>query len=136
TCRGQIGHQVLSSSISIYDDPTLRARGGQELNGYYLFDEEGVAAQRTPLVEAGVLRNYLLSRHPVEGFLHSNGHGRSQGNRKPVARMANLLVESKRIVSAAELKRRLNAEAKRQANPSGLIIQDITAGNTNTSTFG
>jgi len=136
TFRGQIGHQVLPSFISIYDDPTLRERGGQELNGYYRFDEEGVSAQRTPLVEAGVLRNYLLSRHPVEGFLHSNGHGRSQGNRKPVARMANLLVESKRIVSDAELKRMLIAEAKRQGKPYGLIIRDITGGNTNTSTFG
>jgi predicted Zn-dependent protease len=136
TFRGQIGHQVLPSFITIYDDPTLRERGGQELNGYYRFDEEGVSAQRTALVEGGVLRNYLLSRHPVEGFLHSNGHGRSQGNRKPVARMANLLVESKRIVSDAELKRMLIAEAKRQGKPYGLIIRDITGGNTNTSTFG
>ncbi len=136
TFRGQIGHQVLPSFISIYDDPTLRARGGQELNGYYLFDEEGISAQRTALVESGVLRNYLLSRHPVEGFLHSNGHGRSQGNRKPVARMANLLVESKRQVGGTELKRMLIAEAKRQGKPYGLIIRDITGGNTNTSTFG
>ena len=136
TFRGQIGHQVLPSFITIYDDPTLRERGGQELNGYYRFDEEGVSAQRTALVEGGVLRNYLLSRHPVEGFLHSNGHGRSQGNRKPVARMANLLVESKRIVSDAELKRMLISEAKRQGKPYGLIIRDITGGNTNTSTFG
>jgi TldD protein len=136
TFRGQIGHQVLPSFISIYDDPTLRERGGLELNGYYLFDEEGVSAQRTSLVENGVLRNYILSRHPVEGFLHSNGHGRSQGNRKPVARMANLLVESKRQVRYAELKRQLIAEAKRQGKPYGLIIRDISGGNTNTSTFG
>jgi predicted Zn-dependent protease len=136
TFRGQIGHQVLPSFISIYDDPTLRERGGLELNGYYLFDEEGVAAQRTALVVGGVLRNYLLSRHPVEGFLHSNGHGRSQGNRKPVARMANLLVESKRQVSEAELKKMLIAEAKRQGKPYGLIIRDISGGNTNTSTYG
>jgi len=136
TFRGQVGHKVLPGFISIYDDPTLRAYGGQELNGYYLFDEEGVSGQRTALVEAGVLRNYLLSRHPVEGFLHSNGHGRSQGNRKPVARMANLLVESKRQVSDAELKRMLIAEAKRQGKPYGLVIRDISGGNTNTSTFG
>jgi len=136
TFRGQIGHQVLPTFISIYEDPTLRARGGQELNGYYLFDEEGVSAQRTALVENGILRSYILSRHPVEGFLHSNGHGRSQGNRKPVARMANLLVESKRQVSDAELKRMLIAEAKRQGKPYGLIIRDITGGNTNTSTYG
>ena len=93
-------------------------------------------AQRALLVENGVLRTYLLSRHPVEGFLKSNGHGRSQGTRKPVARMANLMVESKRQVSEAQLKKMLIAEAKRQGKPYGLIIRDITGGNTNTSSYG
>ncbi len=136
TFRGQVGKQVLPSFLSIYDDPTLRARGAVQLNGFYLFDEEGVRGQRVPLVENGILRNYLLSRRPVEGFSQSNGHGRSQGNRKPVARMANLVVESKKAVSDAELKKMLIAEAKRQGKPYGLIIRDIAGGNTNTSTYG
>ncbi len=136
TFRGQVGKLVLPSFISIVDDPTMRQLGGQPLNGFYLFDEEGVRGQRTALVEKGVLRNYLLSRHPVEGFTHSNGHGRSQGNRKPIARMANLIIESSKQVSEDELKRMLIAEAKRQGKPYGLIIRDITGGNTNTSTFG
>ncbi len=136
TFRGQVGKQVLPSFLSIYDDPTLRARGAVQLNGFYLFDEEGVRGQRVPLVENGILKNYLLSRRPVEGFSQSNGHGRSQGNRKPVARMANLIVESKKAVSDAELKKMLIAEAKRQGKPYGLIIRDISGGNTNTSTYG
>ncbi len=136
TFHGQIGKPVLPAFLSIYDDPTMRERGGVQLNGYYLFDEEGVRGKRVTLVEGGVLRSYLLSRRPVEGFAQSNGHGRSQGNRKPVARMANLIVESKKPVSDAELKKMLIAEAKRQGKPYGLIIRDITGGNTNTSTFG
>jgi len=136
TFRGQIGRQVLPSFISIYDDPTLAAVKGEGLNGFYRYDEEGVPAQRATLVQDGVLRSYILSRHPVEGFLHSNGHGRSQGNRKPIARMANLVVESKKQTSDAELKRMLIAEAKRQGKPYGLIIRDIAGGNTNTSTYG
>ncbi|MBS1151345.1 MAG: TldD/PmbA family protein [Myxococcaceae bacterium] len=136
TFRGQVGKQVLPPFLSIYDDPTLRERKGVQLNGFYLFDEEGVRGRRVPLVEAGVLRNYLLSRRPVDGFAQSNGHGRSQGNRKPVARMANLIVESKKTVSDAELKKLLILEAKRQGKPYGLVIRDITGGNTNTSTFG
>jgi TldD protein len=136
TFRGQIGKAVLPSFISIVDDPSLKEKNGTPLNGYYLYDEEGVRGQRTVLVEQGVLRNYLLSRHPVEGQLQSNGHGRSQGNRKPIARMANLLVESKKQVGDEELKRMLIAEAKRQNKPYGLIIRDITGGNTNTSGFG
>jgi predicted Zn-dependent protease len=95
-----------------------------------------VKAQRVPLVEKGVLKNYLLSRQPVEGFLLSNGHGRSQGTQKPVARMANLIVDSSKQVSDAELKKQLIAEAKRQGKPYGLIIRDITGGNTNTASYG
>ncbi|MBI3182131.1 MAG: TldD/PmbA family protein [Myxococcales bacterium] len=136
TFRGQVGKTVLPQFISVIDDPTLRDWSGVQLNGYYRFDEEGVRGQRTALVEDGVLKSYLLSRHPVETFLRSNGHGRAQGNRKPVARMANLIVESKKQVGEAELKRMLIAEAKRQKKPFGLIIRDITGGNTNTSGFG
>ncbi len=136
TFRGQVGKLVLPSFISIFDDPALREKDGKPINGYYLFDEEGVKGERTQLVEKGVLRNYLLSRHAVEGFVKSNGHGRSQGNRKPIARMANLVVESTKQVSDAELKRLLIEEAKRQGKPYGLIIRDITGGNTNTSSYG
>jgi predicted Zn-dependent protease len=136
TFKGQVGKPVLPSFISIHDDPSLRVLNGEPLNGYYLFDEEGVKGQRVTLVEKGVLRNYLLGRRPVEGFLQSNGHGRSQGTLKPVARMANLLVESTKAVSDAELKRLLIQEAKRQGKPYGLIIRDITGGNTNTSNYG
>src|SRR5216683_392278 len=114
TFRGQVGRRVLPGFISIYDDPTVSAVRGEGLNGFYRYDEEGVPAQRAILVEDGVLRSYILSRHPVEGFLHSNGHGRSQGNRKPMARMANLIIDSKKQVSDADLKTMLIAEAKRQ----------------------
>jgi hypothetical protein len=50
--------------------------------------------------------------------------------------MANLLVESTRRVAPAELKRLLLAEARRQGKPYGLVIRDITGGNTNTSSYG
>ena len=136
TYKGQIGRSVLPPFLTIVDDPTLATLGGKSLNGFYRYDDQGIPAQRVPLVEAGVLRNFLLSRHPVDGFLHSNGHGRAQANRKPVARMANLIASSTHQVSDAELKQMLIAEAKRQGKPYGLIIRDIQGGNTNTSSFG
>ncbi|MGQ0505496.1 MAG: TldD/PmbA family protein [Myxococcaceae bacterium] len=136
TFRGQMGKLLLPPFISIFDDPSMREKNGVQVNGYYLYDDEGVKGERVQLVEKGVLRNYLLSRHPVEGFVKSNGHGRSQGNRKPIARMANLVVESSKQVSDDELKRLLIEEAKRQGKPYGLIIRDITGGNTNTSSYG
>jgi TldD protein len=136
TFKGQVGKQVLPSFISVTDDPTLKAEGAMALNGWYAFDDQGVPAQRTALVEDGVLRTFLLSRRPVKPFTRSNGHGRSQGVHPPVARMANLVVSSKKQVSMAELKRLLIEEAKRQGKPYGLVIQDITGGNTNTASYG
>ncbi len=136
TFKGQLGKTVLPSFLSVIDDPTLRSEEGVTLNGFYQFDEQGVPAQSTTLVENGVLRSYLLSRRPVKPFTRSNGHGRSQGASPPLARMGSLVVASRRQVPMAELKKMLLAEARRQGKPYGLIIQDITGGNTNTMSYG
>ncbi len=136
TFKGQVGKQILPGFLTVADDPTLRAQGEVALNGFYAYDDQGVPAQRTVLVEDGVLRTFLLSRKPVKPFTRSNGHGRSQGVNPAVARMGNLVVSSKHQVSATELKRLLIEEAKRQGKPYGLIIQDITGGNTNTLSYG
>lgn len=136
TFKGQVGNAVIPPFLGVLDDPTLAMAGGTALNGFYRFDEDGVPAQRVLLIERGVLKNFLLSRRPIKGFAVSNGHGRSQGNHIPTARMGNLIVESKRAVSEAKLKQMLIDEAKRQKKPYALILKDITGGNTNTSSFG
>ena len=136
TYKGQIGQRVLPPFLTVVDDPTLESVAGVTLNGTYRFDEQGVAARRTTLVQDGKLEAYLLSRKPVKPFERSNGHGRSQGSRAPMARMANLVVESSRGVPMAELKKQLMAEARRQGKPYGLVIRDITGGNTNTASYG
>jgi len=136
TFKGQVGRAVLPAFLSVSDDPTLRRHGDADLNGAYRFDDQGVPAQRTPLVEDGVLRSYLLSRRPVKPFPRSNGHGRSQGTQPPVARMGTLVVGSSRAVPLAELRRLLLEEARRQGKPHALLIRDITGGNTNTASYG
>ncbi|HSD20576.1 MAG TPA: metallopeptidase TldD-related protein [Anaeromyxobacter sp.] len=136
TYKGQVGQQILPAFLSIVDDPTLETAAATSLNGSYAFDEQGVRAQRTVLVKDGRLETYLLSRRPVRPFERSNGHGRSQGARSPTARMANLVVESRRAVSHDELKRMLMKEARRQGKRYGLVIRDITGGNTNTMSYG
>jgi predicted Zn-dependent protease len=136
TFKGQVGVRVLPAFLSVIEDPTVRAREGRTLNGYYRFDDEGVASERTPLIQDGVLRSYILSRRPVKGFPRSNGHGRAQGNRAPMARMANLFVDSTRQVPEKKLKEMLIDEAKKAGKPYGLLIRDMTGGNTNTSSYG
>jgi predicted Zn-dependent protease len=135
TFKGQIGKTILPSFLSILDDATLASWGGMSLNGEYRYDDQGVPAQRTLLVEGGVLRSFLLSRAPVAGFAKSNGHGRSSPGRDPVARMANLVVQSQRTLTAAKLKEALLAEVRRQQKPFGLLIRDVTGGNTDTSGY-
>src|SRR5207237_9935644 len=79
---------------------------------------------------------FLRSRAPGQGVPpHSNGHGRSAPGRDPVARMSNLLVESARTMPWPKLKEALIAEAKRQEKPFGLVIRDVTGGNTDTSGY-
>ncbi|HET6412428.1 MAG TPA: TldD/PmbA family protein [Anaeromyxobacter sp.] len=136
TFRGQVGRSILPPFLSIVDDPTAFEVNGVSLNGSYAFDDQGVPARRTVLVREGKLESYLLSRRPVRPFEHSNGHGRAQGNRAPMARMSNLIVLSRRTLSPADLKAALMAEARRRGKPFGLVIRDITAGNTNTAGYG
>src|SRR3954449_2416813 len=134
TFKGQIGKAILPFFLTITDDPLQRSMGPVSLNGYYRFDDQGVPAQRATLVDKGVLKTFLLSRAPVEGAPpRSNGHGRSAPGRDPVARMSNLIIESSKALSWKQLKEALVAEAKRQDKPFGLVIRDVTGGNTDTS---
>ena len=135
TFKGQVGKPILPFFLTITDDPTRASIGNVALNGLYRFDDQGVPGQKAVLVEKGVLRSFLMSRAPVSNFLHSNGHGRSAPGRDPVARMSNLIVESSKTLDSAKLKDALIAEARRQEKPFGLIIRDVTGGNTDTSGY-
>ena len=138
TFKGQVGEEIIPNFLSVYDDPTLDRRAGQQLNGHYAYDDEGVKAQRVTLVEDGVLKNYLKSRTPIEGSEDSNGHGRAQGTNNPMGRMANTIVEAseEKSLPMEKLKAQLIERVKKQDKPFGLIIKDITGGSTNTSGWG
>jgi predicted Zn-dependent protease len=135
TFKGQLGKPILPPFISVLDDPTMRKIQGASLNGYYRFDDEGVAARPVTLVEKGVLRNYLKSRTPVKDSPRSNGHGRADGTSDPIGRMANTIVRSDKRVSYAKLKEMLLGEIRRQKKQFGLIVADISGGQTNTTTY-
>jgi len=135
TFKGQIGKPVLPAFVSVLDDPTLAKVGAVSLNGHYRFDDEGVAARPVTLVDHGILRNYLKSRTPVKGSLESNGHGRAEGTLDPIGRMGNTIVRSDKVVTYAKLKEMLLDEIRRQKKAFGLIIADISGGQTNTTTY-
>jgi len=136
TFKGQVGKRVLPEFLSVIDDPTSRNAGKVSLNGWYSVDDEGVPARPVTLIDNGVLKDYLKSRTPIVGSLHSNGHGRAEGTSDPMGRMANLLVRSTRRLPVAALKDKLLDEVRKQGKPFGLIIRDITGGSTNTTNYG
>src|SRR5205823_6079132 len=107
---------------------TMRKLGGQDLLGYYQFDDEGVPAERVTLVDHGVLKSFEMSRSPLVGFRHSNGHGRRQLGATPVSRQGNLIVQSSKTVSNAELRGKFIELIREQHKPYGLLIDDIAGG--------
>ena len=128
TFTSKVGEQILPSFISIKDDPTEAALGGQMLLGNYAFDDEGVPAEDVQLVDHGVLKTFLMSRSPLVTIPQSNGHGRRQLGYVPVARQGNLIVSSSHTVTNDELRQQLIALVKQQGKPFGLLIDDIAGG--------
>lgn len=135
TFTKRINQSVLPDFISVTDDPTLARQGTIDLNGNYLFDEEGVQAQKVLLVENGILRNFLMSRSPIVGFPASNGHGRAAPGFSPVSRQGNLIISATKTVPKAQLRQMLLAEVKKQGKNYGLFFEDISGGFTNTTRF-
>lgn len=132
TFAKKIGQQVLPTFINVVDDPTQRTFRGQDLSGFYPFDDECVPARPARVVEAGVLKTFLLSRSPTRGFTQSNGHGRREPGNKPVARMGNTIIESTKQVPLEQLRTMLLAECRKQGKEFGLLFTDISGGFTMT----
>jgi predicted Zn-dependent protease len=136
TFTKKVGQLILPDFISVYDDATLERFRGQELRGFYRFDDEGTPAERVTVVDHGVLRNFLTTRSPIDNFPTSNGHARRQYGYDPVARQGNLIVESERTVPYDKLREMLIAECRKQGKPYGLVFDDISGGFTMTGRGG
>jgi predicted Zn-dependent protease len=128
TFTKKVNQPVLPSFLSVEDDPTLRAIEGVELSGRYDFDEEGRPGERVELITSGILKQFLMSRLPVKGFLRSNGHGRAQVGMSPAGRQGNLIVRSSNSIADDKLRSRLIDEIKKQQKPYGLYFEDIAGG--------
>ncbi len=96
--KGMIGQRIAGPLISVADDKTLPFK-----RGTYAFDDEGTPAERTVLVENGVLKNYLFDRfHAMKYGVPSTANGRRESFRfKPIPRMSNTMILSGRDDPAA-----------------------------------
>ncbi|MBX3155545.1 MAG: peptidase U62 [Deltaproteobacteria bacterium] len=135
TFAKKVGQPIMPDFMDVYDDPSIATINGVELNGFFRFDNEGVAGQKASLVESGVLRTFLLGRSPTRGFTRSNGHGRRQEGMSVVPRQGNLVVAPSRTMPREALRAKLLEEAAKQGKPFGLILRELDGGFTMTTRF-
>ena len=113
------GKRIASPLVSVVDDPTLCG-----VRGSYAVDDEGVPAERTLLVDRGVLKTYLFDRlSAAKDGRASNGHGRRQSyHQRPIPRMSNTM-----ILPGADDPAKILGEVKR-----GLLVRKMGGGQVNT----
>ncbi len=138
--RARSGSTVLPAVPHRRRRPDARARRRDDLAERVLPRSTTRASPRSARCwskDGRPVARYLLSRKPVKPFTRSNGHGRSQGAAAAGGAHGRTSWSSRRGgCPMAELKQMLMAEAQRQGKPYGLVIRDITGGNTNTASYG
>ncbi len=117
--------RVLPAFLSVTDDPTQQSFDGKTLVGAYAADDEGVRASRVPVVENGMLVNYLLGREPIRDFPDSNGHGRAGPGQLATPSIGVLTVVSKQPSSPEELKQKLIELCKQEGKPFGYYAETL-----------
>lgn len=128
TFKNSLNKEILPSFIDVVFDPTKKQLSNTEISGFYKYDDEGVKAQRVPVVERGVFKNYLMSRSPIEGFSNSNGHGRREPGYDAVSRQSNLIVNSSNKKSVNELKEMLRKQLSDEGKDYGLYFTTVQGG--------
>ena len=128
TFKKKIGQQILPKFLDVYFDPNQKKYRDNDLLGTFNYDDEGVKGQRVNVVEGGVLKGFLMTRSPIEGFAQSNGHARAQPGKLPVARQSNLVVEAHETVSVDSIRRELIKMCKDGGKPYGLWFKEVEGG--------
>lgn len=134
TFKSMLGQLVLPQAFNVYDDPSLRVYNNKELNGSYIHDEEGVKGCKVNIVTNGILKDFLTTKVPIEGFTKSNGHARATAGLNPTSRQSNLIIETTTKHTEADLRKMLIEEAKKQGKEYGFYMARVTGGFTNTNT--
>ena len=136
TFKNMVGESVLPAALSVYCDPSMKKYHGNALNGFYIFDDQGVRGERVEVVKDGILKNFLMTRTGLDGFPKSNGHARAEFEYDPTSRQSNLIVETNNYKTDAQLRQLLIDEAKRQEKEYGYFFKTVTGGFTQTGRTG
>jgi TldD protein len=117
--------RVLPAFLSVIDDPTQLSFTGKTLVGAYPADDEGVRASNVPVIQDGILVNYLLGREPIRDFPQSNGHGRAGPGQPASPGIGVLMIQSKQASSPAELKQKLIEICRQEGKPFGYYAETL-----------
>lgn len=86
--KNMLGKKIASSQVSLTDDPTKKSWG------HYKFDDEGIRASPTKIIDSGILSGFLHSRETASQMrVESTGNGRVDSIASfPIPRMSNLII--------------------------------------------
>ncbi len=136
TFKGQEGKQLLKLPITVRDNPLLKTFNGERCIGSYTYDDEGVKAADTVLIEDGILKDFLTTRSAIKkGRFTSNGHARTKLTQRPISRMGVTIIEARNGLPIDSLKDKLIQEIRRQRKPFGMIVYETSGGETDTTNY-
>lgn len=115
----RIGQQIASPLITVLDDATIPGKRGS-----FRFDDEGIDAGRTVLVDKGVLKTFMYDRlSALKDGVRSTGNGRRESYKhRPIPRMTNTMIAPGASDPAGIL----------WDTPHGLFVKKMGGGQVNT----
>lgn len=110
----KLGTEILAPSLSVYDDGTLN----KGLNSSKS-DGEGTPSQKTPLVEKGILKNFVHDLYTSKkGGVKSTGNGvRASFGDMPSVGFSNFILEFEELNEISDMK-------------NGLLVTDLLGAHT------
>jgi TldD protein len=122
---GRMGARVLPGTVSLVDDPSAKESHGTPLLGAYTVDDEGVKGQKVTIVDAGNVKELLMSRRPGPDSDKSNGHGRSAFLNDAKPTMSNLFFKSTQTQSPADLKKKFLDECRSEKLSYCIVVREM-----------
>ena len=115
----RIGDRIASSLVTVVDDATIAGKRGS-----FRFDDEGVDAEKTVLVDKGILKTFMYDRlTAMKDRARSTGNGRRESYKhRPIPRMTNTMIAPGNAEPGDILK----------GTPQGLFVKKMGGGQVNT----
>jgi TldD protein len=115
----RIGDRIASPLITVVDDATLESKRGS-----FRFDDEGTDAERTILVDKGILKTFMYDRlTAMKDGTTSTGNGRRESYKhRPIPRMTNTMITPGKSDPGEILR----------TTPKGLFVKKMGGGQVNT----